>query len=504
MKKLLLSLLAIISLDSIAQGTCATALPIPANGTLTAPSYSTSTFSNGCLGSRTGVKAIWYSYTAASNGELTLSSDLAINDGTTYTDDTRISVFRGTCTALVCIGSNDDVSGTNYKSTVTVPVAAGSTYYIQWDNYWGLDNTAAPDLGFQFSVNFQALSCIRPGAFDFYLPGNYTTTSAALFWNQAIGSPANYDTDWSITPTAAAGTGTIVNTATLTPASGTNPAYASSTISGIPASSNVRYFVRSNCGGSQSAWQGPYFAYLAKSLPYTTTFDDVNLNYSDGFIGFTRFTSTATTNPANYADGGAGTAYYTFNSTTAASNSRAYTRAISLQAGEQVTFTFKTRLFPATAVPISFNVTVGNGQSAATQTTVLQSFTESDSTAYNLKTVTYTANTAGIYHFGFHNNSAAGTVQSFLFFDTLSLTSVLSNDKFNSESISIYPNPATDVLNVSGVENVTSLVINDINGRTIKTVNNATSINVSDLNAGVYFVNITTENGNVTKKFMKN
>lgn len=82
---------------------------------------------------------------------------------------------------------------------------------------------------------------------------------------------------------------------------------------------------------------------------------------------------------------------------------------------------------------------------------------------------------------------------------------LLSNDKVQTlTNVSIYPNPATDVLNVTGVDSVTSLVINDINGRTIKTVNNATSINVSDLNAGVYFVNIATENGTVTKKFMKN
>jgi hypothetical protein len=82
---------------------------------------------------------------------------------------------------------------------------------------------------------------------------------------------------------------------------------------------------------------------------------------------------------------------------------------------------------------------------------------------------------------------------------------LLSLDKNNTViTANIYPNPATDILNVSGVEGVTSLVINDINGRTIKTVNDASSINVSDLNTGVYFVNINTENGNITKKFMKN
>jgi hypothetical protein len=505
MKKLLLSALVILPIITMAQTSCGTAIAITANGTISASDYTTSTFSSGCLATKTNIKAKWYSFTAVSNGEITISSDLAANDGTTKTDDTRISVFKGTCAALSCIGSNDDISATNYLSSVTVPVAAGSTYYIQWDNYWYVgDTTGAENLGLDFTFNFSAVSCVRPSNFDFYLPDTYTTTSAKLYWNQAIGSPANYDTDWSVTMNAAAGTGTIVNTSTLFPAAGTAPAYATSSISGIPASSNVRYFVRSNCGANQSAWQGPFIAYLAKTLPYTTTFDDVALNYTDGFVGFSRLTTNATSNPANYADGGAGTAMYTFNSTTAVSNSRAYTRAISLQAGEVVTFNFKTRLFPATAVPMTFNVTVGNSQSSTGQTTVIQGFTENSATAYTARTVNYTAPTTGIYHFGFHNNSPVGTVQSFLFFDTLAMTSVLSNDKFNSESISIYPNPATDVLNISGVEGVTSLVINDINGRTIKTVNDASSINVSDLTAGVYFVNITSENGNVTKKFMKN
>jgi hypothetical protein len=109
-----------------------------------------------------------------------------------------------------------------------------------------------------------------------------------------------------------------------------------------------------------------------------------------------------------------------------------------------------------------------------------------------------------------HATATPNTSFTTVIFDNLSVKAsatdtLLSLDKNNTVvTANIYPNPATDVLNVSGVEGVTSLVINDINGRTIKTVNNASSINVSDLTAGVYFVNITSENGNVTKKFMKN
>lgn len=506
MKKILLSVIAIFAGVVVnAQTSCATALTISSNGTITTPNYTTSTFVNGCLSSSTGIKAIWYKYTPTSNGEMTISSDLAANNGTTYTNDTRISVFKGTCTSLTCVEYNDDVSDTNYKSTVTVPVSSGTTYYIQWDNRWG--STANPNLGLQFTFNFTAVSCVRPGALDFYLPDNYTTTSASLYWNQAIGSPSNYDTDWSTNFSTPAGSGTIVNTATLNAGP---PAYATSTITGVPASSNVRYFVRSNCGGSQSGWQGPYYAYLAKVLPYSNDFESASNNYTDGFIGqFSLFNSTANSTPANYADGGVGNVMYTYNSTTATSNLWAYSRAISLSAGEQVTITFKTRLYSsASASPMTIKVTAGTSQSSSAQTTILTTITESNTADFTLQTATYTAPSAGIYYFGFNNNSAAGTSQTFLFLDTLNFTSVLSTNEVLANSFSMTPNPAKNFVTINSTDNntITAIEVVDINGRTVLNAKpNAieSNIDLSTLSSGVYMVKINSEKGSVTKKLVK-
>ncbi len=78
-----------------------------------------------------------------------------------------------------------------------------------------------------------------------------------------------------------------------------------------------------------------------------------------------------------------------------------------------------------------------------------------------------------------------------------------------SNSIKLYPNPVNDVLTL----NVTNLTISnieimDLNGRMVKVISgNNTSdvkINVSDLSAGVYMINIYSENNKTTKKFMKN
>lgn len=507
MKKLLLiTFIALFSFNTFAQGgTSCTATNITANGTLTCATFpSTSTYLSGCQSSKTGIKAAWYKYTATTNGEITVSSNLTANNGTTYIKDTRVSIFEGAvCGTLTCIDYDDDISGTNLLTELTFPVAAGKTYYIQWDNYW-LTAATNPSLGFQFTFNFNAVSCIRSGAFDFYLPDTYTTTSAKLYWNQAIGVPSNYDVDWSTTFTTAAGSGTIV------PVTAGNATYAVGTVTNIPASSNFRYYVRSNCGGSQSGWQGPNFGYLAKTLPYSNTFESVANNYTDGFIGFSNFNSSATSTPANYADGGAGRAMYTYNSTTAISNLWAYSRAISLSAGETVTINFKTRLYSAsTAAPMTLDLTVGSEQYFTFQTTPIQTFNITDSSVYTQQTATWTAPTAGIYYFGFNNNSPVGA-QTYLFFDTLAFTSVLGTAEFLDSKFSVSPNPANDFVTISNADNISvkAISITDLNGRVVKqnTYSNVTNVqvNVSDLASGVYMMSISSDKGSVTKKIIKN
>lgn len=78
----------------------------------------------------------WYAYTPASDAYVTLSSNLPQNDGITFSDDTRVSVFTGSCAGLVCYDGSDDVDGTNYLTELGFFVTAGTTYYILWDNRW--------------------------------------------------------------------------------------------------------------------------------------------------------------------------------------------------------------------------------------------------------------------------------------------------------------------------------------------------------------------------------
>jgi PTS system fructose-specific IIC component len=68
---------------------------------------------------------------------------------------------------------------------------------------------------------------------------------------------------------------------------------------------------------------------------------------------------------------------------------------------------------------------------------------------------------------------------------------------------SVYPNPATDRLAISGVNGLNEVSVIDVTGRTVMTLGATNSIDVSGLAAGVYVVRIATEQGIGMQKFVK-
>ncbi len=80
-----------------------------------------------------------------------------------------------------------------------------------------------------------------------------------------------------------------------------------------------------------------------------------------------------------------------------------------------------------------------------------------------------------------------------------------SSEQFFSENFNIYPNPTTDVLNISSKNglNASEVRITDMTGKVVRTQKDATTVNVSDLSAGTYLIDITTKEGKATSKFIK-
>lgn len=106
---------------------------------------------------------------------------------------------------------------------------------------------------------------------------------------------------------------------------------------------------------------------------------------------------------------------------------------------------------------------------------------------------------------------ADGNDQYVMFLDNINVTATLplSSNSFGLDTFSVTPNPANDFVNISNSKNnkISEISITDINGRQVKNLkfNNVTETkcNVSDLNSGVYFITINTDNGKAIKKFIK-
>lgn len=138
MKKftLLVILLHIVGINAYAQDTCAGALPITSAGSFVVAAVNgTQVPTPVCTtnGSVTTTPAgEWYAYTPTNDHTVTITTDIVQN---TPRIDTRVHIYSGTCSNLVCLAGDDD-SGANYSSVVTFNVTANTTYLIAWDNRW--------------------------------------------------------------------------------------------------------------------------------------------------------------------------------------------------------------------------------------------------------------------------------------------------------------------------------------------------------------------------------
>ena len=490
MKKLLLSsILMLGSLSLFAQDDCASPL-FALEGTNTAPAV-TGTFEGACFNLTADnaglpIYGLWYSFTPVSDGEVTVNANLPANVAPNSVD-TMVSIMTGTCGALNCVASNDDVSATNYLSSVTFPVAAGVTYYIEWSNYWDGN-------GFDFDLTFTPISCLT--TYGVNLPTNTATTSITLNWDASLSNPANYEVEYGVAGFTQ-GTGTTVS-----------PTTNAVNLTGLTAETVYDYYIRSNCGATQSIWTTVNKFTTAKLCPELAGFDNANQ-----LVGWTTSGNTGAygvgTTAAN-AQGGVGQYWIFNNSITVATNNWLYSPAFSLQAGEQVTVSFYERNATANGAR-SMRVTVGTAAAAASQTTQLYSNAALLNNTYAQITVpAWTAPAAGIYYFGFNDNSALATTAAAttMRFDTVNFTSVLGTNDFLSSKFSVFPNPVNNVINFSNDQNavVSTVDMTDLNGRIIKSLKvNATEgqISVSDLATGMYMMKITTDQGVAVKKIVK-
>ncbi|MBL4706710.1 MAG: T9SS type A sorting domain-containing protein, partial [Flavobacteriales bacterium] len=76
--------------------------------------------------------------------------------------------------------------------------------------------------------------------------------------------------------------------------------------------------------------------------------------------------------------------------------------------------------------------------------------------------------------------------------------------ELSANEISIYPNPASAHITINTEDKIASITVLDLTGKVVKNPTlNTNSIDVSNLPTGVYFLQVLTQKGTVTKKFIK-
>ena len=490
-KSLLILTFGLFSYVSFSQGglTCASAVNITTNGTYTIGTI-TGTRSTGtgrCSSTSSSTpNSMWYKFTPASSGVMSISSDIAANP---VDADTRLSVQTAVtaCTSpWVCVAYNDDVDATNYRSAVNnVTVTAGTTYYIEWDDRW-------ENVGGLFTFTFVAQSCFIPSGFTFLVPP--TTTSASIGWTAPTSgtTPVGYGFEYG--PQGfTQGTGTTIN-----------PTTNSATLTSLNPSTVYSFYVRSNCGaGDYSLW--------SNAISFNTVFEPTNPTYTTGFentsfpyIGWLAATPvTGSAWGVNAAVAGDPTVYagtnsiFNLSSTTVDTDSSVISRGVNLTAGNSATVSFYVSNFTTDATSTAtsnFDVNWGSNQTLASQTNALGTQTGYSSAAFTQKTYFFTPSTTGVYYFSIQHkspiNSQPGTHG--ILVDNFTVSQVLSSEAFTLSGVTMYPNPATDILNIqSDTEELTKVSITDLNGRIVKEVsNNLSQISLENLAKGIYMVTI--------------
>ena len=176
--------------------------------------------------------------------------------------------------------------------------------------------------------------------------------------------------------------------------------------------------------------------------------------------------------------------------------------------GNTVTDTFNVTVVD-TEVPVLDCVVVNTIEINEGETFTLPDYVANgDTTATDNCSVTITQNpvagtvlVADTYQLTFTATDASGNTDTCT--QNLVIEEVLSVQDVSLENaISIYPNPATDVIQVASKVALTNIEVYNINGQLVLTNNPAEEINISKLSSGVYFVTLYSETNFITKKLI--
>jgi uncharacterized delta-60 repeat protein/uncharacterized repeat protein (TIGR01451 family) len=139
--------------------------------------------------------SVWYEWTATNIGVVTFNIGASVSYLQATELDTVMAAYSGSSlSSLVVVTNNDDQSTSTYRSAVSFPTTAGTTYYIAVDSWPGDSGTF--EMSWKFSVDTNSPSFLQ----------QTNGSAGTLFFASSRGSqdyPVTYlfaDTEWSPTP----------------------------------------------------------------------------------------------------------------------------------------------------------------------------------------------------------------------------------------------------------------------------------------------------------------
>ncbi len=433
------------------------------------------------LGSTPGVYRVKYrmavtTYLATSSvttlGTHLLRVIISTDGGTTWSNANVLKTYTGAGT-YSNTGQVETINLTGYSGNIKIA-------------FVGTTSSNSPDIDFHiddFAV--EAIpSCAEPTTLA---ANNITTTSADISWTGPATAPGNgYELYYSTSNTAPTGS----TTPNMTGITGT-----SQSLSSLSPSSTYYVWVRSVCTATdKSPW--------SNALNFATACGSVstlNENFDSSIVGslpacWTSIGTTSTYGAINASTAiSAPNALYIYTSGT--STGMVATPEISnLQSGNY-TLKFKGRAnFTAGGI-----VQIGylTNPSDTSTFVALGSYTSTSTTAVDNYSLDITGVPAGVTklvfkHTGTPSNSVLIDDVSYALNPSLSTTetSVVKN------SIKVYPNPFSDVLNISDISNVKNALVTDISGRLVKTIANPSSaLQLGELKEGMYLITLEMKDG---------
>lgn len=180
--------------------------------------------------------------------------------------------------------------------------------------------------------------------------------------------------------------------------------------------------------------------------------------------------------------------------------SQLWTPLFQLTANTPYTFSFyyNTNGTSSSYIGYTGNVVVNTAQSMTGATDLGAFITATQGTAsYTQYTVNFTPAVSGTYSFGLNVSSTSSPW--YLGVDDFSLTQGTlgtADVAVKGQGIKVYPNPFSEVLNISDATNVKNVLVTDVAGRLVKTIANPSSeLHLGELKQGMYLVTLEMKDG---------